>query len=427
MSTLAKIPQKLAPFLTEKRRYKVGYGGRGGAKSHTVAQALLILGAQSCLRILCAREIQKSIRDSVHRLLSDKIAALNLDSFYEITDNEIRGANGTLIIFRGLRNETMDSIKSLEGIDICWIEEAHSVSQRSLDILLPTIRKDGSEVWFTYNPELDTDPVHLRFVVNTDPDAWVVKVSIHDNPWASQTLINECRNAYLTDPLKAAWIWGGQCRPSAEGAIYAQELAIMTAENRICRIPWNRSLDTIVSMDLGWGDHTSVVVGQHVQRERHIIAAYENSQESISHYIDWIKQLPYRVDHFALPHDAAAHSLQTAQSISDKVKAAFPTAQVHLVGRDEDGKKVDLESGIDYVRECFSSTWIDERCTTLLQALRKYRRRKDAHTGAFCEPMHDTYSDMSDAFRYWHMFVPPRPKTQNPAALNKRITLINTR
>ena len=123
------------------------WGGRGGGKSHSVAAALLAMAASKKMRILCAREVQKSMRDSVHRLLKDQIERLGLGGFYLVLDNEIRGQNGSLFVFAGLQSHTVDSIKSFEGVDIVWVEEAHSVSKKSWDVLIPTIRKDGSEIW----------------------------------------------------------------------------------------------------------------------------------------------------------------------------------------------------------------------------------------------------------------------------------------
>ena len=146
------LPEKLEP-LYQPRRYKVMHGGRGGGESHGVAQVLLDIGARTPLRILCAREIQKSMRDSVHRLLKDYIIKLGLESFYEVLDNEIRGLNGSLFLFSGLQSHTVDSIKSFEGVDIVWVEEAHGVSKKSWDVLTPTIRKAGSEIWLTLNPD----------------------------------------------------------------------------------------------------------------------------------------------------------------------------------------------------------------------------------------------------------------------------------
>ena len=163
-------------FLREPKRYKILYGGRGGAKSHNVARTLLIMGMEKPLRIVCAREIQKSIKDSVHALLADIIRSHGLDGFYEIQESIIKGVNGTEFKFRGLKHNTTD-MKSLEGVDICWIEEAENVSNNSYEILIPTIRKEGSEIWITFNPKNLTDPTYQRFVATSDPDIIAKKVS----------------------------------------------------------------------------------------------------------------------------------------------------------------------------------------------------------------------------------------------------------
>ena len=151
----AEFPVKLQG-LFKKARYKVCLGGRGGAKSWGIARALLILGAKSPIRILCAREFQASIKDSVHKLLCDQIDALGLLPFYEITQTSIRGFNGTEFAFVGLKNNPTN-IKSFEGVDICWVEEAQTVSRLSWNVLIPTIRKQGSEIWISFNPDLETD------------------------------------------------------------------------------------------------------------------------------------------------------------------------------------------------------------------------------------------------------------------------------
>lgn len=140
---LLQLPEKLRDIWLP-RRYKVMHGGRGGAKSWSVASVLLVMAADRPLRVLCAREVQKSMRDSVHRLLKDAIVRMGLESFFEVLDTEIRGANGSLFLFTGLQSHTVDSIKSFEGVDLVWVEEAHGVSKKSWDVLIPTIRKEGS-------------------------------------------------------------------------------------------------------------------------------------------------------------------------------------------------------------------------------------------------------------------------------------------
>lgn len=151
----AEFPVKLEG-LFKKSRYKVAYGGRGGAKSWGIARALLILGAKSPMRILCAREFMTSMRDSVHKLLCDQIEALGLLGFYEITQASIRAKNGTEFAFVGLKNN-IANVKSYEGVDICWVEEAQTVSRLSWNVLIPTIRKEGSEIWVSFNPEIEHD------------------------------------------------------------------------------------------------------------------------------------------------------------------------------------------------------------------------------------------------------------------------------
>ena len=183
-----RFPKKFeALFQPEKTRYRIFYGGRGGAKSWCFARALLAKGTKDPMRILCAREFQTSIKDSVHKLLSDQIYALGMESFYEITQTTIRGINGTEFIFAGIKNNT-NNIKSIEGIDICWVEEAQSVSANSWNVLIPTIRKQDSEIWVSFNPELPTDETWKRFVENPPESSVVVKVNWNDNPWFPETL-----------------------------------------------------------------------------------------------------------------------------------------------------------------------------------------------------------------------------------------------
>ena len=200
-----------AEGLFRKARYKSIRGGRGSAKSWTVATALLAKGAMGRERILCAREFQVSIRDSVHKLLADRIAALGLGDFYTVTQNQILGMNGTEFMFAGLRH-SINSIKSTEGVTIAWVEEAQVVSEESWSILIPTIRVDGSEIWLTWNPDLDSDPTHRRFVDGPPPDCMSVVVNWDHNPWFSQEMRDEKDHLYRVDPEAADHVWGGKTR-----------------------------------------------------------------------------------------------------------------------------------------------------------------------------------------------------------------------
>lgn len=203
--------------LWKKHRYKVLWGGRGGARSWTVARILLLMASQQTLRILCAREIQSSIKDSVHQLLTDQIELMHLPGF-TVTDREIRHTNGSFFIFAGLRNQ-ISKIKSFEGIDIVWVEEAERISKHSWNILIPTIRKPGSEIWVTFNPDQEQDATYQRFVMHLPKDCFSKKVSWQDNPWLSPELQEEKDYAYATDPDAADWVWGGNTRRFSDAQI----------------------------------------------------------------------------------------------------------------------------------------------------------------------------------------------------------------
>lgn len=208
-------------LLNKPSQYKVFHGGRGGGKSQAIATVLLLMGSQRPLRIMCAREIQKSLRDSVKRLLEDKIKALGMGKFYRVLEAEIRGLNGTLILFSGLASQTAESIKSFEGVDICWVEEAQNVSQFSIDVLLPTIRKAGSEVWFSYNPRYDTDPVHKMFVTgDPPPDSIVVQVNYPDNRFFPIELRKQMEWMRDRDHEKYLHIWMGATIKMSEARIF---------------------------------------------------------------------------------------------------------------------------------------------------------------------------------------------------------------
>ena len=204
--------------LFKPHRYKVMHGGRGSAKSWTVARVLLILAASKTLRVGCFREVQESIRESVHRLLSDQIQQLGLGAHFEVTQNEIRcPSTGSLFVFAGLAQHTVESIKSFEGLDVAWVEEGQSVSKRSWDVLTPTIRRPGSEIWITFNPHLETDETWVRFVVNAAPGSWVRAINWRDNPWFPPELEQERLATKQRDPDNYPNIWEGEPLRVAEG------------------------------------------------------------------------------------------------------------------------------------------------------------------------------------------------------------------
>ena len=205
-------------------RYKAYYGGRGSAKSHSFAIALLMQAGQAPLRVLCGREVQVSIKDSVKQLLDDKIAAAGMGGFYVSTRHEIRGRNGSLFIFAGLGKMTADQFKSMEGIDRVWIEEAQTISANSLEILIPTIRRAGSELWFSWNPRHASDPVDQRFRGAVVPDRAIIRrVNYDDNPFFPEVLEEERKFDRRENPARYAHIWLGEYEPAASGAIWDRQ------------------------------------------------------------------------------------------------------------------------------------------------------------------------------------------------------------
>lgn len=405
--TLAEFPKKLR-FLFDPSRYKVLYGGRGGAKSWGVARALLILGASRPLRILCGREIQQSIKDSSHALLKAQIEALNLDHFYTVLATEIRGKNGTEFIFAGLKHN-INSIKSKEGVDICWVEEAQAVSKTSWATLIPTIRKDGSEIWVTFNPELEDDDTYQRFVVRPPTGAVIAKLNYTDNPFFPSVLEQERLDLLARDPVAYQNIWEGHCRRAVEGAIYAAELAKAQDEGRITKVPYDPSKAVMTFWDLGWADTTSIWMAQPVGQGFHIIDYLEGTQKSASEFVKLLSARPYIWGDDFLPHDAE-NELQAAEGRSISGQLRSLGRKVRIV------EKVSIQDGINAGRSIMGQCWFDaEKCADGLHALRHYRYEVDEDGRLERRPLHNWASHPADAFRYMAVSIQAqRPKKKVP-------------
>lgn len=350
--------------------------------------------AEHKLRVLCAREIQNSIQESVHALLSDQIQLLNLQGFYAVQKTSIVGKNGSEFFFSGLKHK-IDSIKSTEGVDICWVEEAHLVSKTSWDKLTPTIRKPGSEIWISFNPELDTDETYKRFVKNPPENAWVKKVSFRDNPWFSDEMRAEMRDTRSRSEDDYQNIWLGFTKQALEGAVYARELREATEQGRITKVPYELSAPVNTYWDLGHHDMTAIWFIQRVGFEWHVIDYYENRQQLLPHYVSVLQEKKYNYGVDYMPHDAESH-----QGLGTTVAERFRT----LTGRTPKVLPRDnIQNGIDSLRTTFPSMWFDEdKCADGLQALRRYCYKVDPDTGYFSKnPDHTEASHASDALRYF--------------------------
>lgn len=248
-----ETPRKFLPLLAPKR-YKGAHGGRGSGKSHFFAEMLVETAiVQPGLRAACVREVQKSLKNSVKLLVEDKIKKLGVSAQFEVLEAEIRTPGGGVIIFQGMQNHTADSIKSLEGFDLAWVEEAQSLSQRSLDLLRPTIRKPGSELWFSWNPSKPTDPVDALFRGSAPPqESEVVEVNWIDNPWLPAELRADLEDDRRRDPDKFAHIWGGDYSLNSVARVF-----------RNWRVePFETSKDALHRFGADWGfalDPTALV------------------------------------------------------------------------------------------------------------------------------------------------------------------------
>jgi phage terminase large subunit len=394
-------------FLFEPARYKVAYGGRGGGKSWAFARALLLIGASRPIRVLCAREIQRSINESVHQVLRDQIEALGLQAHYDVLQTEIRGKNGTLFVFAGLRHN-IGNIKSKEGLDIVWVEEADGTSDASWETLLPTIRKDGSEIWVSFNPNLDTDPTYKRFVANPPPGAVVVKVGWETiGAWLSKTFHDEREELLRTDPIGYQTIYGGHCRKVLPGAVYTKELLKATEENRITKVPYDASKPVHTFWDLGFGDDTSIWFAQSIGFEFRLIDYYGNRGHGLPHYLQVLQTRGYVYGEDWLPHDGQAKTLGTGKSIEDMLRAAGRKVQIT--------PKLSVEDGINAARTVFGRCWFDEqKCVDGLQCLQRYRYEIDPDGNAKRTPLHDRFSHGADAFRYFAVAMKEPRKSAAP-------------
>lgn len=398
--TKLQLAEKLQPLFSP-RRYKVMHGGRGGGKSWAVAAVLLAMAADRPLRVLCAREIQRSMKDSVHRLLKDTITRLGLDAFFEVLDSEIRGINGSLFLFSGLQSHTVDTIKSFEGVDIVWVEEAHGVSKKSWDVLIPTIRKEGSEIWLTLNPDMETDETYQRFISMPSPDTWVGQINWRDNPWFPAVLEEErqkAKRSMLKDDYEH--IWEGKARRVAAGAIYRHEIETLYLENRARDVPYDPLLPVHTVWDLGWNDAMTIGMVQRGPHDVRLIDYIEDSHRTLDWYVAQLDKRSYRWGTDFLPHDGRARNFQTGQSTQEQLQAMGRKSVVVQA-------QTSVEEGIKAVRMLFPRCYFDKTKTArLLECLKRYQRQINTQTNEPMGPLHDEYSHGADMFRYVGQAVP---------------------
>jgi phage terminase large subunit len=403
------VPRAFQPLL-EPKRYKGAHGGRGSGKSHFFAEQLILKCYATPTRAACIREVQNTIRDSVRQLLIDKIAKFDLGWFFEVLDNEIRAKNGSLIIFKGMQSYNAESIKSLEGFDIAWVEEAQTLSEKSLRMLRPTIRNDGSEIWFSWNPRHDFDPVDEFFRGPMPPDkstATCVEVNWHDNPWFPDVLKAEKDSDYAKDPIMAKNVWGGGYEVISIGSYYGALLVEAEQDKRIAKVPWEPKLPVHTAWDLGIGDPTAIWFAQQTGMEVRIIDYYEASGVGLEHYVKVLKDKRYVYGEHILPHDVEVADLSTGRT-----RLQF-LASLGLYCRAL-AQETSVDDGISAVRNLLPQCWFDaEKCADGLKALRQYRAEYDEKLKTLKQrPLHDWTSHAADAFRYLARGLPDQSHIQ---------------
>lgn len=395
---MANLQIDVAPVfrsLLNPSRYKGAWGGRGSGKSQFFADAVIIRSlANPGLRVLACREIQKSLKESAKRLLESKIEEYNLGNLFEVQSAEIKTPGGGVIVFAGLQDHTSESIKSYEGFDVAWVEEAQTVSQRSLNLLRPTIRKPGSELWFSWNPRFDTDAVDQMLRGPEVPSgSIVVRANWSDNPWFPAELEQERLDCIRMQPEQYDHIWEGGYVTAVESAYFARALAEAREQGRIGTVSEDKLLSKRAYWDIGVRDATAIWIVQQKGDQMRFIDHYEASGQDLSAHLNWLRSNGHGDAEQVLPHDGAKADALTAVRFEDHIRnAGFACRTVPNQGKGAAMKRIEA------ARARFNRFWFDEaKCAKGLKALGWYHEKKN-DGGYGVGPNHDWASHSADAF-----------------------------
>jgi len=379
-STLTiQTPRKFKPLL-RAARYKGAFGGRGSGKSHFFAELLVERAIlQPGLRAACVREVQKSLKNSVKLLVEDKIRKLGVSHSFEVLEAEIRTPGSGVIIFQGMQNHTADSIKSLEGFDVAWVEEAQSLSQRSLDLLRPTIRKAGSELWFSWNPNKPDDPVDALLRGPSPPvDSAVVEVNWNDNPWLPAELKADLEDDRRRDPDKFLHVWDGHYALNSEARVFRNwRIEEFTAPH-----------DAIHRFGADWGfaiDPT-VLVRCHIEG-RNLYVDYEAWEVGCE-----IDKLPGLFDRIA-----GSRQWHIRADSARPETVSYMRRQGYRIAGALKGQG-SIEDGVEFLRSF--DIIVHPRCKKVAEELTLYAYKVDPHTGEVLPVLDDKNNHTIDALRY---------------------------
>lgn len=395
------IPEVFEPLLAPAR-YKGAYGGRGSAKSHFFAGLLIDDHlVDRGIRSVCIREVQKNLKESAKRLLETKIQEFGLgekDGF-KIFNEVIQTPGDGLIMFQGMQDHNSESIKSLEGCSRAWIEEAQTLSSRSLALLRPTIRAPGSEIWASWNPRRKTDPIDMMLRGESLPTgAVVVKSNWDNNPYFPGELEQERLDCLRMEPDQYAHIWEGDYITVSSGAYYAKHLALARSERRIGKVSYDPLMKFWAFWDIGGtgakADACAIWICQFIGKEIRFLDCYEAQGQDLATHLTWMRNSGYADAEVVLPHDGAQ---------SDKLYGVTYEGEVRKAGfsvRVIDNQGAGAAMGrVEASRKLFNNMWFDaEKCAGGLDALGWYHEKKDEVRGIGLGPVHDWSSHAADAF-----------------------------
>ena len=429
MTTLKiQIPEKLGGIFQGSADYRGAYGGRGAAKTLGFAKMAVVETTQlykgKPWKFLCGRELQKSLKDSVHSVIASQIEELGLSSEFEVGREFIRHKNGNEFLFYGLRTNIAE-IKSLHGVRRTWLEEAQKVSQTSLDYLIPTVMRDfpDCEIWASWNPEDEDDPIQEMFTTHADDRTKCVKINWYDNPWFPESLNKVRLRDKKNKPDKYGWIWEGNFNVNNEASVYGKWIEKARSQGRIREGIYDPSLPVFTVWDLGYSDDTAIWWFQVAGNEIRVIDYYENNRQDMRHYAEQIygreipeeyckfgangKILSFKLgnplkdaehrssysyaDHY-VPHDAANKLLQAGgRSVVDQLFELGVKSKVVAA--------TSQQNQISAARSAIDLAWFDPvRCKAGIRCLKKYAFAEKESGGYSQTPVHDIYSHAADAF-----------------------------
>lgn len=373
--------------LFQPTRYKALKGGRGSGKSWGVARSLIIKASEQKLKILCGREFQNSIKESVHHLLSSQIQSLGFNNFH-ITRDEIRASNGSQFMFKGIRHNP-NSIKSIEGIDIAWIEEAQTISDFSLQTLIPTVRKPNSELWFTFNPESPDDPISKQFLdeecnFNGRPNTYLETVNWYDNPWFPDVLREEKDYLYSTDPDLADHVWGGNFRTNSDAQVMNGKWVYMD-----CPIDAENWYGPFYGADFGFSNDPSTLIEMYidpVELELHITGERWGLRVDIDHLPAFYAELPNSKNHVIWGDCSRPETINYVNRNGYVMKPCTKWSG-------------SVEDGIAFLRS-FKKIVVHHGCEKTRDEMRHYRYKVDKLTGEVTRIIEDKHNHCIDGIRY---------------------------